>query len=194
MQAQSNAAREGSALLEIRRLRKQGDVEKLITWLRELDDNDHLRLRAPIVRALGRVGDPRGVAPVISALSSPDDHVRLVAAKALRSFRRSDAIEALVSALSDDSWVVRAWAADSLGHIGDSRTLPHLIGLLSRQHWQVRVTAARALAKIGDPAASEPLKKARKQESLRRRRHFTKALLRLRMHRRQWQNRQEQSA
>jgi HEAT repeat protein len=87
--------------------------------------------RADAAEVLGRLGDPRALAPLVGALA--DDHVRVrtAAAVALGSYQDEQAVAALIAALKDDEPAVRAAAAHQLGWLGHPRAVEPLIAVLN---------------------------------------------------------------
>ncbi len=99
-------------------LRKRKDpttVEALIQALRE---DDHCQVRSIAAGALGKIGDPSGVAPLIQAMEDEDSNVRQNAAYALANLGDVAALEALTKATEDESWFVRGAARSSIKRIG----------------------------------------------------------------------------
>ncbi len=85
-----------------------------------LEDRDpRLRRRAAI--AIGRVGLPEGVAPLLARLDDPDPDVRAMVAFSLGLLGDRQAADGLVRALTNDADLrVRGQAADALGRLGDA--------------------------------------------------------------------------
>ncbi len=111
--------------------------------------------------ALGAIGDPQAVPPLIQALGHAPfaddwDAVRRAAAEALVRIG-APAVPALIQALGDDWDAVRRAAAWALGAIGDPQAVPALIQALGDSDSAVRRAAAWALGAIGDPQAVPPL-------------------------------------
>jgi cyclophilin family peptidyl-prolyl cis-trans isomerase len=86
------------------------DLTKLLT-----DGEPRVRRRAAL--AIGRVGLPAGVQPLVGTLSDADPEVREMAAFALGLIGDGTAAPALTTALSDASPIVRGRAAEALGQI-----------------------------------------------------------------------------
>ncbi len=95
------------------------------------DVEPQLRRRAAL--AIGRVGRPEGVAPLVGSLSDQQVQVRQMAAFALGLIGEPSASEALVRALRDPSPVVQGRAAEALGRIGAIDAAPS-IGELVKRH------------------------------------------------------------
>jgi HEAT repeat protein len=136
-----------------------GNVEGLIGALSYERDR---KVREAAAEALGNIGDPAAVEPLISLLG--DSHSTAfvwpnpAAVEALAKIG-APAVEPLIGVLDTGKWAdhpgsaeIRAGAADALGEIGD----PQAIGVLLRCLWDnipaVRSSAASALGKIGEPA------------------------------------------
>ncbi|MGQ0602963.1 MAG: HEAT repeat domain-containing protein, partial [Anaerolineales bacterium] len=83
------------------------------------------RVRLIAIQALGQIGDPRGIKPLIVALRDSSNEVRSHAAFALNKIG-APAVEALIAALRHLDPVVRWAAARILGSLGDRRALPEL--------------------------------------------------------------------
>jgi len=86
------------------------DLTNLLT-----DTEPRVRRRAAL--AIGRVGLPAGVQPLVGALSDADPEVREMAAFALGLIGDVTAAPALTKAVSDSSPIVRGRAAEALGQI-----------------------------------------------------------------------------
>lgn len=125
--------------------------------------------RSGAARALGKIGDPRAVEPLIVALKDEAYMVRSGAASALGEISDPRAVDPLIEALSDDEWVVLGSVATALGEIGDPKAVDPLIEALEYEdsartallrafpnRW-VRASAANALGDIGDTRAVGPL-------------------------------------
>ena len=95
------------------------------------DPEPQLRRRAAL--ALGRVGLPEGVAPLVSSLADPEVEVRQMSAFALGLLGDKTATPALLVALDDPEPVVQGRAAEALGRIGAADAAP-AIGALVRRH------------------------------------------------------------
>ena len=107
-------------------LRPEPDLIELLA-----DVEPQLRRRAAL--AIGRVGRPEGVAPLVGSLSDQQVQVRQMAAFALGLIGEPSASEALVRALRDPSPVVQGRAAEALGRIGAIDAAPS-IGELVKRH------------------------------------------------------------
>ena len=107
-------------------LRPEPDLVELLA-----DSEPQLRRRAAL--AIGRVGRPEGVAPLVGSLADPRAQVRQMAAFALGLIGDRSASAALVRALLDPSPIVQGRAAEALGRIGAIDAAPS-IGALVKRH------------------------------------------------------------
>jgi len=84
------------------------------SWLVERLSDEDADVRARACHALGCIGDPGWMRPLISALDDTEWPVRAMAAKALGKLRQVDSIHALSGKLRDEEWWVRSNAANAL--------------------------------------------------------------------------------
>jgi HEAT repeat protein len=124
--------------------------------------------------ALGRIGDPLAVAPLIVALKEGGLNIREGAAHALGQIADPRAVAPLIVAAKtessnyysrDDAFSLRKTAVVALGKIGDARTVEPLIAATHDGHEDVRYEAKRALERIANPEAVEGLLVALKKYS-----------------------------
>jgi HEAT repeat protein len=105
-------------------------------------------------------------APDIAALlDGGDEGARGAAIRALgrlRAVQYRDRIWDL--AHSEPSGMNRVRAVAALGQLGAERERGYLIELLNDDDFSMRSTAVWALGQMGDPAASKPIKRARRRE------------------------------
>ena len=101
-------------------------------------------------KALGQIGDPRAVEPLIVVLK--DELVRITAIEALGAIGDPRAVEPLVAVLEDPEYYRREAAARALGQIGDPRAIEPLVAALGNTG-----PAAAVLAQLGDRRAVVPL-------------------------------------
>jgi len=87
-------------------------VEPLIIMLKEPSEC------VSVAWALGKIRDPKGVDPLVVALSDQSYVLRKVAAEALGTIGERRAVEPLIAALNDEYRDVRDSAAEALGRIG----------------------------------------------------------------------------
>lgn len=113
---------------DVEKMKARRDVNGLIKALgyQKGDSWNAKNIRHYAAHALGELGDPRAVEPLIAALGDSDFMVRMFAAEALAKIGNRRAVEPLSAAL---------------------RAEP-LIAALQEEEWDVRKTAAEALISI----------------------------------------------
>ena len=99
-------------------------------------------------RALGAIGDPGAVEPLIGALGDKHCEVRRVAVEVLWAFGDARAVEPLIGALGDEDLLVRCDAVGALQAFGDARAVEALIGAFIVD-LDVESRASDAVAKLG---------------------------------------------
>jgi hypothetical protein len=105
-------------------------------------------VRGATAEALGSIGDPQGVDPLLKLIKEdPDPEVRVKAAQSLGCFSiESRALEALIYALNDPSKIVRQQAAAALANFKDHKIIDPLLKLSKEDpDEKVRVTAIGTL-------------------------------------------------
>jgi HEAT repeat protein len=115
--------------------------------------------------ALGAVGDPRGVGPLLEALAFRDlpppvqVAMRIRAIEALGELRAVGAVGAITARLADgaEDLGVRVAAARVLGELRAAEAVPPLVGVLDQEDAFLRQYATIALGEIGDLRAVDPL-------------------------------------
>ncbi len=117
------------------------------------DDSDNVRYEA--VKAIGRLGGPEALAPILRGTAS--DRADFIRAEAFRVLRVIGAgqpavPEAAIKALDDNARDVRAQAAAILGIFHDKKCLPLLLKAMADAHWSVRESAENALLNFGADA------------------------------------------
>jgi HEAT repeat protein len=125
-------------------------VEPLISALKNKSS------RPDIARALGEIGDPRAVAPLIALLDAAEEEVQAAATAALAGIGDA-AVDPLIVVLDDKDWRVRCCAAEALGRIGDVRAADPLADAMHDWHEVVKRAAALALGRVGDARAASSL-------------------------------------
>ncbi len=108
-------------------------------------------LPAAAARALGQIGGPAAVSPLISMSQTPDSEFRTAIFEALAMLKAPDAVPAARKAiLYDTDHRVRRWAGVILKDSADKDTLPELLKALKDIDPGVRLQAAQAVGKIKD--------------------------------------------
>ena len=115
-------------------------------------------VRWQVVRALGRLGDPRAREAVRKRLTDKDGDLVVLAALAAGQLGDQDAIPELRKLLASGFELNRENAAYALGMLGDSESAPALRKMLADRDENLRAAAAEALGRLKDPAAVPLLK------------------------------------
>ena len=157
----------------IARVRADG---KVVISFKDGDMNEYSVVRGSAAEALGEIGNPHAVEPLIIALKGKDPHVRRQAAAALGEINDPRVVEPLIATLKDEFWWVRATAVRQLGETNDPRSFNPLIAALNDEQPNVRARAAEALASLADYRAVEALIAALKDKNAYVRWHVAKAL------------------
>jgi HEAT repeat protein len=138
--------------------------------------DSEFEVREAAVDALGEIGDPRAVEPLISILVDNKWYC-CYAIEALGRIGDPRSVDALSAALNHNEVSVREAAVDALGEIGDPRAVKPLgVMLKGDKDSSMRWRAACALEKINDPSAVDPLITALGDENWNVRRAATSAL------------------
>ncbi|MHB8958933.1 MAG: HEAT repeat domain-containing protein [Candidatus Limnocylindrales bacterium] len=137
---------------DIDRLKADNDVPGLIKALRYQKD---ALVPQNAARALGEIGDPTAVAPLVASLTDRDGMVRQAAARSLGKIGDARAVEPLIAALRD-GWV-RSEAVESLGQIGHPAAVGPVVAALDDSNPDVRIAAVRSLGRLHDARAVAPL-------------------------------------
>lgn len=117
-------------------------------------DDDVIRRKTCDI--LGRMGNPRGVMPLVRLLTDPDRYVRRRAANALILIGDKRVLPNLINSLNDPEPKVRSRVAQTLGKIGDVDAAEPLVIALRDPDEDVRRSAREALNKIGwEPGLDE---------------------------------------
>ena len=104
--------------------------------------------RSGALRALGDLGDKRGLSALTAALADKSDVVRTSAARALGEFGDGRATLPLIAALKDPLENVRWSAAEGLGKLGDVRASSPLAEAAADTDPRVQTAAKAALEKL----------------------------------------------
>ena len=131
----------------VAKLRQLGDVPnatEAIAYLLSQED----RARQAAAAALGKIGGPQAVEPLISALAGDFAWTSVVAAAALGSIGDARAARPLGRALGTGQRELREQAAKALVKIG-APAVPVLVAALKNSNEEVRKAAVEALGQIG---------------------------------------------
>jgi HEAT repeat protein len=108
--------------------------------------------------ALGRLGDPAAIEPLLRALNEPrnwDTSASAIRgiARALAEFEEPRAFDRLAKLAKHEGLYVRRAAIKALPDVGGEKSLPILLELIKHEHEATRGDAARALGELGDRRA-----------------------------------------
>lgn len=117
-------------------------------------------LKAPLITALGELGDPEAVEMLDRIVSDQDQSksLRWRACLALGKIGGDKAFESVSQLLNDDDPILRSYAVSALGYFDQSGTVDILIDALRDGMWRVRVQAAEALGRRQATEALDILK------------------------------------
>ncbi|MHA1601138.1 MAG: HEAT repeat domain-containing protein [Alphaproteobacteria bacterium] len=105
-------------------------------------------------RALGRIGDPNAVGPLLSALKDKEGYVRSSVAAALGQIGDRRAVAPLIETMKSDAHDnTRQYSAEALGRIADPAAFDPLLAALTDEDGHVREVAAHSLGLLGDTRA-----------------------------------------
>jgi len=113
-----------------------------------------------ILEALGELGDPRGVDPLIGFLVGDNWLLRLVASKALVRIGEPSVETLLDVVRHNGDWDARCRAVEALGQIGSAKAVAPLVALLRENDGPVQNEIISALGRLGDPASVGALTEA----------------------------------
>ena len=105
-------------------------------------------IQGAAAEALGYVGDPRAVGPLLLFLHDSSDELREIAVEALGRIGHASAFDRVLGVLSDENEWVRRAAAEALGALGDHRAVEPLSAALKDENTVVQDAAFDALKKL----------------------------------------------
>lgn len=137
----------------IEKLKKKGNVERLIAALRHRDW--HVRMDA--ADALGGLRDERAVLPLIGCLRDESRHVRREAAMALGLLGDKQAIEPLIQALRNEWDDSETSFIEAIERLGERTSIQPMIKAYKYRSKWVRGEEDESLGKIQDAMRTEPV-------------------------------------
>lgn len=144
--------------LVVRLIGRTADTRLVETFI-DILIRDTQVMQAAAAEALGWIGDPRAVSPLLLFLSEgePSNELRELAAEALGRIGDPNTVEPLMAALEDSNEWVRRAAAEALGLLGDRSAIESLSSLLNDESVMVQDAAFDALKKLSYGSTSLPL-------------------------------------
>lgn len=148
-------------------MRNNKDVQGLINVL-EWHESMSLDAREA-VKALGEIGDPCAVEPLIRVLDFKHPHMVDSAVRALGKLRDPRAVGPLISMLKKGTQIAYTTRSEiiwALGDIGDTRAVAPLTSTLKDKDKYIRRHAATALGGLGDKKAISSLRSLLKDKEV----------------------------
>lgn len=142
---------------DVKKLEARRDILGLIDALGyDKDPRQAADVRYDAAEALGLIGDPRAIEPLLAVMWDQSLNVRRIAAEAIGRFRDERTVGPLIELLKahlsygDEPYVrVCQEAIRSLGRLGDWRAVEPLLSVFGSAHEGLHREAADALDKIG---------------------------------------------
>ena len=131
-------------------------VDKLEKGFKKLkEENSLLRddIVEKIIKILKKNKESDSTKPLIDALNSEYQAVRIYAAGELANHKEPEVVKIFVDLISDDDTEIRVLAVNVLGKIGGVSELKNLISALQDKETRVRESAAMSLGKLGKKEA-----------------------------------------
>jgi cyclophilin family peptidyl-prolyl cis-trans isomerase/HEAT repeat protein len=118
--------------------------------LTPLVDGPDRAVAVEAIRALGRLGDPAGAAPLLKLIASmkADPTLRLEAVTSIGGIKGDGVVDLLLDIVGDPSPPVRAAAIRSLAQLDAENFITVLSGLDPDPHWSVRSALATVLGTL----------------------------------------------
>ncbi len=140
-----NPRQRSGAAEELGRLHAEEAASHLIELLRE-DVNTYVR--SACAEALGQIGNPDAIFPLMDALHDTCSFVRRAAAISLGQMSAKEAQGALLHALEDHNFYVRRAAINAIGKLGIPDMGPILLPFLDTSDPRIRRTTITALQRL----------------------------------------------
>ncbi len=118
----------------------------------EMDFDPSFDVHLEAVRALGKIGDPKAVDPLVKYLT--DEFAQDISHdifRALISIKDEAAVDILIKLLKDSDDLLRKRIAGLLGDVDHPKAVEVLTNTLLDKNADVRISAAGSLVKVGDP-------------------------------------------
>jgi len=129
-------------------------VEDVIAAYQNVRNGDP-RIRRYLALAIGRIGDKRGVGPLLEGLNDADAETQIYTLSALGLIGDNSAVPGVAKQLKHEDPSVRKVAAYVLGSLNDPGSAHDLQIALNDVKEEVRWSAAMALARLNDSAGAD---------------------------------------
>ncbi len=123
-------------------------VEAVPALIRVLTEDINTYVRTAAAEALGHIGDPQAIFPLMDALRDSSSFVRRAAAIALGQLEAKEAQAALIQALDDPNLYVRRAAINAIGKLGIPDLGKVLLPRLDTDDPRMRRTLITALRRL----------------------------------------------
>jgi HEAT repeat protein len=111
-----------------------------------------------VARALGEIGDPRAIEPLIASLSKDSNHANIIDVSMALGNIGTPAVGSLIGLLESYNPDIRKEAARALGWIKDKTATDSLFAAFMKEKSpEIQEEILQALGRIGDPKAVPPL-------------------------------------
>lgn len=111
-------------------------------------NGESLKIRCLAADALGKLGDPAAVEPLLSALMDAKEELRIAILRALGEIGDPRAVETIIESYKGQDVPVYEAGAHALGMIGDLSAVPALLDKLDSRFIIYRLPAIEALQQI----------------------------------------------
>ena len=139
----------------VEKLKAKRDVKRLIKALQYPED---YRVRDAAARALGAIGDPRAIEPLVTAMNNTGAFSPIP--EALAKIGGPRTVELLIESLSHSNFLVVLNAVSALGRIGDVRAVKPLTARLGDPDHSLHYYVVDALRDLAHPDPWGPLRAA----------------------------------
>ncbi len=123
-------------------------VEAVPALIHALNEDVNTYVRTAAAEALGHIGDPQAIFPLVDAMRDSSSFVRRAAAIALGQLEAKEAQVALIHALDDPNLYVRRAAINAIGKLGINDLGKVLLSRLDTSDPRMRRTIITALRRL----------------------------------------------
>lgn len=127
-----------------------GDARSVQPLLQTYKEETALRAKTAIIRALGRLGDPRATELLLDILNSDQIVLQSEAARALGSIGDSRALSALDKSYQTDDFTLKMSILEAYGRYQQPKQTQRLLLALDEERSELRLKAVEMLAGLGE--------------------------------------------